>query len=321
MVQMNSEFWNNTKILVTGGAGFVGKSLVPKLINLGADVFIPRSTEFDLRNESDVKNLFEKAKPEIVIHLAVHGGGIGYMRKYPGQIYYDNILINTYVAHYSLKSGAKKFVGVGTVCEYPKYTPSPFKEDDLWNGYPEETNAPYGLAKKMLLVQSQAYHVEYGFNGIHLLLANLYGPNDNFHPEHSHVIPGLISKMLSAKINGEPTVEVWGTGAASREFLYVDDAAEGILLAAEKYNNTDPVNIGTGHEITINELVSLIAKLIDFDGKIVWNTTQPNGQPKRRLDISRAKNEFGFEAKTGLEEGLAKTIAWYKNERTNVKRA
>jgi GDP-L-fucose synthase len=320
-MQTKNEFWNNSKVLVTGGDGFVGKSLMPKLINLGADVFVPKRTDFDLRNEDDVKSLFEKVKPDIVIHLAVHGGGIGYMRKYPGQIYYDNILINTYVAHYSLKSGAKKFVGIGTVCEYPKYTPSPFNEENLWNGYPEETNAPYGLAKKMLLVQSQAYHVEYGFNSIHLLLANLFGPNDNFHPDNSHVIPGLITKMVNAKINGASIVEVWGTGSASREFLYVDDAAKAILLAAEKYDNTDPVNIGTGREITINELASLIAKLIGYDGKIVWNTTQPDGQPKRHLNINKAKKEFGFEAKTSLEDGLAKTIAWYENERIKVKQA
>jgi GDP-L-fucose synthase len=309
-----SKFWDTKKVLVTGGAGFVGKSLIPKLINAGADVFAPRGAEFDLREDSDVRNLFQQVKPEVVIHLAVHGGGIGYMRKYPGQVYYDNILMNTYVAHYSLKSGVKKFVGIGTVCEYPKYTPCPFKEEDLWNGYPEETNAPYGLAKKMLLVQSQAYRAEYGFNGIHLLLANLYGPNDNFHPDHSHVIPGLIAKMLNAKLKGNDTVEVWGTGKASREFLYVDDAAEAILLSTEKYSKPDPVNVGTGREITINELVSLVAKLVEFDGKVIWNKTRPDGQPKRCLDISRAKKEFEFEARTSLKEGLKKTIDWYSHE-------
>ncbi len=314
MDKISSTFWNCKKILVTGGAGFLGKSLIPKLLETGADVFVPRSSEFDLRNENQVKTMFEKFKPEIVLHLAVHGGGIGYMRKYPAKIYYDNILLNTYIAHYSMWSGAQKFVGIGTVCEYPKYTPTPFQEEFLWNGYPEETNAPYGLAKRMLLVQSQAYRAEYAFNGIHLLLANLYGPHDNFHPEHSHVIPGIIAKMLDAKLKGIDTVEVWGTGTASREFLYVGDAAKAILLATEKYNKPDPVNIGTGREININELVSLAAKLIKFDGKIVWNTTQPDGQPKRRLDVSKAKKEFDFEAKTSLEEGLQKTIDWYSHE-------
>ena len=308
-------------MLVTGGAGFVGKSLIPKLINAGADIFVPRSAEFDLREDSDVRNLFQQVKPEVVIHLAVHGGGIGYMRKYPGQVYYDNILLNTYVVHHSLKSGVKKFVGIGTVCEYPKYTPCPFKEENLWNGYPEETNAPYGIAKKMLLVQSQAYHAEYGFNAIHLLLANLYGPNDNFHPEHSHVIPGLITKMLEAKAKGDAPVEVWGTGNASREFLFVDDASDGILLASEKYNNPNPINVGTGKEITIKELVYLVSKLTDYSGRVIWNPTKPDGQPKRHLDVTKAKAEFGFEAKTSLEEGLSKTIDWYKNDRIKVKRA
>ena len=318
---MATNFWQSKKVLVTGGAGFLGKSLVPRLLKLGADVFVPRSTEFDLRNESHVKNLFEKSAPEVVIHLAVHGGGIGYMRKYPGRIYYDNLIMNTYVAHFSMKFGAKKFVGIGTVCEYPKYTPVPFKEEYLWNGYPEETNAPYGLSKRMLLVQSQAYRMEYSFNGIHLLFANLYGPHDNFHPEHSHVIPGLIAKMLNAKLNKENAVEVWGTGKASREFLYVDDAAEGILLAAERYNKPDPVNVGTGREITVKELVSLVAELVKYEGNIVWNTSKPDGQPKRRLDISKAKTEFGFEARTSLREGLKKTIDWYENELLKAKRA
>jgi len=243
------------------------------------------------------------------------------MQKHPARIYYDNILINTYVVHYSMESGVKKFVGIGTVCEYPKYTPAPFKEEDLWSGYPEETNAPYGLSKRMLLVQSQAYHKEYGFNGIHLLLVNLYGPYDNFHPDHSHVIPALIEKMLNAKLRRENTVEVWGTGKASREFLYTEDAADGILLAAEKYNKPDPVNIGTGNEITVKELVSLIAELVEYDGNIAWDETKPDGQPRRCLDVSKAKNEFGFEARTSLREGLKKTIGWYKNELLEAKRA
>jgi GDP-L-fucose synthase len=320
MRQRSSTFWNSKKVLVTGGSGFLGKSLVPKLLKLGANVFIPRSAEFDLRNERNVKNLFNKIKPEIVVHLAVHGGGIGYMRKYPGRIYHDNILINTHVTHYSMISKVKKFVGIGTVCEYPKFTPAPFREQSLWNGYPEETNAPYGLAKKMLLVQSQAYRVEFGFNGIHLLLANLFGPHDNFHPEHSHVVPGLIAKMVNAKMNGKTTVEVWGTGTASRDFLYVDDAVKGILLATERYDKPDPVNIGTGHEIIINELVHLVARLTKYDGNRVWNTDQPDGQPRRCLDVSKAKKEFGFESKTSLEQGLKKTISWYENEISKLKR-
>ena len=317
---MNPSFWDSTKVLVTGGAGFLGKQLMPRLLELGADVFVPRSEEFDLRKESDVKNLFKKFEPEIVIHMAVHGGGIGYMQKHPARIYYDNILINTYVVNYSMESGVKKFVGIGTVCEYPKYAPAPFKEEDLWSGYPEETNAPYGHSKRMLLVQSQAYRKEYGFNGIHLLLVNLYGPYDNFHPEHSHVIPALIEKMFNAKLRGENAVEVWGTGKASREFLYTEDAAEGILLAAERYNKPDPINIGTGKEITIKELVSLIAELVEYDGRIAWDETKPDGQPRRCLDVSKAKNEFGFEARTSLREGLEKTIDWYKNEILGIKR-
>ncbi len=318
MIQSDPEFWNKKKVLVTGGAGFLGKSLVPKLISLGANVFVPQRAEFDLREKNDVKSLVEQVKPEFVIHLAVNGGGIGYMRKFPGQVYYDNTLMNTYVAHYSLKLGVKKFVGIGTVCEYPKYTPCPFKEEELWNGYPEETNAPYGLAKRMLLVQSQAYNSQYGFNAIHLLLANLYGPHDNFNVENSHVIPGLIAKMVDAQLNDNSPIEVWGTGNASREFLFVDDASDGILLAAERYNNPSPINIGIGREITIKNLVSLIAKFTNYTGEIVWNSMRPDGQPKRHLDISKAQKEFGFEAKTTLEEGLIKTINWYKNERTRA---
>jgi GDP-L-fucose synthase len=309
---MNASFWKGAKVLVTGGAGFLGKHLVPKLVESGADVFIPRAAEFDLRKENKVKDLFRKTKPEIVIHLAVHGGGIGYMRKHPAAVYYDNILMNTHMVHHSWENGVKKFVGIGTVCEYPKYTPVPFKEDDLWNGYPEETNATYGLSKRMLLVQTQAYRLEYGFNGIHMLLANMYGPHDNFDPQQSHVIPALIQKMFRAKTRGEKDVVVWGTGKASREFLYAEDAADGIILATEKYNKPDPVNIGTGKETTIKELVDIIAELVGFGGEIVWDKTKPDGQPKRHLDVSRAEKEFGFVSKTDLRAGLKKTIEWYK---------
>jgi GDP-L-fucose synthase len=318
---LESSFWQDKRVLVTGGSGFLGKQVVPRLIRAKANVFVPRSSEFDLRKESDVKSLFRKFLPEIVIHLAVNGGGIGYMRTHPASVYYDNILLNTYVVHYSMKFDVKKFVGIGTVCEYPKYTPCPFKEKNLWNGYPEETNAPYGLSKRMMLVQSQAYQKEYGFNGIHLLLVNMYGPHDDFNPEQSHVIPALILKFINAKKSGAEKVEVWGTGKASREFLYSEDAAEGILLAAERYNKSEPVNIGTGQEITIKELAAIIAKLVNYEGSIVWDKTKPDGQPKRCLDVSKAKNEFGFEAKTDLSKGLEETIDWYKKNSKSLEQS
>lgn len=308
-------FWSDRRVLVTGGAGFLGKNLIPKLQKFGPEFFVPRRNEFDLRNESDVRKLFRKFEPEIVIHMAVHGGGIGYMKQHPASIYYDNILINTNVVHCSMDSKVEKFVGIGTVCEYPKFTPIPFREENLWSGYPEETNAPYGLAKRMMLVQTQAYYQEYGFKGVHLLLANLYGPHDKFHPEHSHVIPALIVKMLNAKLKGEDRVTVWGTGKASREFLYVEDAAEGIILATERYNKPEPVNVGSSKEITIMELVEKIAKHTGFKGKIVWDKTKPDGQPKRHLDVSKAKKEFGFTAKTDFDEGLKKTIDWYRSSK------
>jgi GDP-L-fucose synthase len=318
---LESSFWQDKRVLVTGGSGFLGKQVVPRLLKAKANVFVPRSSEFDLRKESDVESLFRKFLPEIVIHLAVNGGGIGYMRNHPASVYYDNILLNTYVVHYSMKFDAKKFVGIGTVCEYPKYTPCPFEEENLWNGYPEETNAPYGLSKRMMLVQSQAYQKEYGFNGIHLLLVNMYGPYDDFNPEQSHVIPALILKFINAKKSGAEKVEVWGTGNASREFLYSEDAAEGILLAAERYNKAEPVNIGTGKEITIKELVAMISKLVKYEGAIVWDKTKPDGQPKRCLDVSKAKNEFGFEAKTDLTKGLQETINWYKKNSKSPKQS
>lgn len=311
---MDRQFWKNKKVLVTGGSGFLGKCLEPRLLNLGADVYVPRSNEYDVRKESAVKKLFSKVNPDLVVHMAAHGGGIGHMRSHPGSIFYDNIMINTLVIEASRKYKIKKFIGIGTVCSYPKFTPVPFREEDLWDGYPEGTNATYGLAKKMMLVQTQAYHQEFGFNGIHLLLVNMYGPYDDFSLDTSHVIPALIRKFISAIENNKNEVIAWGTGRASREFLYVEDAAEAIILATEKYDKPEPVNIGAGFEISIKDLVELIAKLTSFRGAIVWDTSKPDGQPRRRLDITRAEKEFGFKAKITLEEGLKKTIEWYKNE-------
>jgi len=308
-------FWNDKKVIVTGGAGFLGQVLVENLKNRGAkEIFVPKIEEYDLRKLSAIKKMYKKANADIVIHLAAVVGGIGANRENPGKYFYDNLIMGVQLLDVARHVGISKFVSIGTICAYPKYTKVPFKEADLWNGYPEETNAPYGLAKKMLLVQSQAYREQYGFNSIFLLPVNLYGPGDNFSPKSSHVIPALIKKCIDAKVEGKDEIVVWGTGKATREFLYVDDAARGIILATEKYNKSDPVNLGAGFEISIKDLVDLIVKLTGFKGKVVWDKTKPDGQPRRCLDTSRAKKEFGFVAKTKFEAGLKNTISWYKRQ-------
>jgi len=300
------------KILVTGGAGFVGARIVRKLVERGVPkehIIIPRSKDADLRIWENCQKTV--AGSDIIIHLAAKVGGIGLNREKPGELFYDNLMMGVQLMEAARQAGVEKFVAIGTVCAYPKYTPTPFKEDDLWLGYPEETNAPYGLAKKMLLVQAQAYRQQYGFNAIYLLPVNLYGPGDNFDPASSHVIPALIKKVADAKKANKPFIEVWGTGSASREFLYVDDAAEGIVLATERYDKSDPVNLGSGMEITIKDLIELICRLMDYSGEIRWDASKPDGQPRRNLDVSRAEKEFGFRAKVNFEEGLKKTIEWY----------
>ena len=297
------------RILVTGGAGFLGKHLVTKLKERGCkDIFIPLIEDYDLVNMEAVKKLYSDAKPNIVIHLAAKVGGIGANRDNPGKFFYDNLMMGAQMMEVGRQAGIEKFVALGTICAYPKFTSVPFKEENLWNGYPEETNAPYGLAKKMLLVQSQAYRQQYGFNSIFLLPVNLYGPGDNFNPNSSHVIPALIKKC----IDGQQPLTVWGTGKPTREFLYIEDGAEAIILAIERYNKSDPVNLGAGFEITIRDLVKLIVKLTGFKGKIIWDKTKPDGQPRRCLNTSKAFKEFGFKAKVQFEEGLKETIEWYK---------
>lgn len=306
------------RICVTGGAGFLGTHLIRTLKEHGArEIFVPRYPEYDLVREADIIRMIDTAKPDIIIHLAAKVGGIGANREKPGEFFYDNLMMGVQLIHQSWLKGVEKFVAIGTICAYPKYTPIPFKEEDLWNGYPEETNAPYGLAKKMLLVQSQAYREQYGYNSIFLLPVNLYGPGDNFNPASSHVIPALIRKCLEAKEQNAAEIVAWGDGSPTREFIYVEDAAEGITLATERYNSSEPVNIGSGFEISIKDLTETIARLTGFTGGIRWDTSKPNGQPRRRLDTTRAREAFGFEAKTDFEEGLKRTIAWYVNERAN----
>lgn len=302
----------NKRLLVTGGSGFLGSFVVKKLAKYGCkNIFVPRSQEYDLVRMEQVERVYRDARPDIVIHLAAKVGGIGANRENPGKFFYDNLMMGVQMMEVGRQKKIEKFVAIGTICCYPKFTPVSFKEENLWDGYPEETNAPYGLAKKMLLVQAQAYRRQYGFNAIFLLPVNLYGPGDNFDPKSSHVIPALIKKCVDAKAKGLPKITVWGTGQATREFLYVDDAAEGIVLATQKYNKSAPINLGAGFEITIEALAKLIVKLTGYKGKIRWDKTKPDGQPRRCLDISKAKKEFGFLAKTSLVEGLNKTINWY----------
>jgi len=309
-------FWNNKKVVVTGGAGFLGQVVIRELKARGCvDIFVPRSKEYDLREKAAIVRMLNDAKPDIIIHLAAVVGGIGANRENPGKFFYDNIMMGVQLIEEARLFGVKKLIAAGTICAYPKFTPVPFKEDDIWNGYPEETNAPYGLAKKMLLVQSQAYRQQYGFNSIFLLPVNLYGPADNFSPESSHVIPALIKKCVDARLAGAASIEVWGTGKASREFLYVDDAARGIVMAAEQYNGNEPVNLGAGFEITIQELVKIIVEETGFKGQVVWDASKPDGQPRRCLDTSRAEHEFGFKAEVSFREGLKRTIQWYEKSR------
>lgn len=298
---------------VSGGAGFLGSCVVEKLEQRGCrEVFVPRHRDYDLTHEADVQRLYADARPDLVIHLAALAGGIGLNRAHPARLFYDNLMMSTQLLHEAWRAGVAKFVAIGTVCAYPKFSPVPFKEEDLWNGYPEETNAPYGLAKKMQLVQSQAYRQEYGYNSIYLLPVNLYGPRDKFDPASSHVIPALIKKCVDARQRGDKEIEVWGDGSPTREFLYVEDAAEGILLASERYDRSEPVNLGSAFEISIKDLVETIARLADFEGRIVWDTSKPNGQPRRKLDVSRAKALFGFESTMPFEDGLQRTIEWYR---------
>jgi GDP-L-fucose synthase len=306
-------FWKDRSVLVTGGAGFLGRRVVDRLRKAGAqDIGVPRTAEFDLRTIDGIRGALAKYRPDIVIHLAAVVGGIGANRENPGRFFYENAIMGIQLMEQSRQAAVAKFVTIGTVCSYPKFTPVPFREDELWNGYPEETNAPYGLAKKMLLVQGQAYRQQYGFDVIHLIPVNLYGPGDNFDPKSSHVIPALIRKCVEAREAGRPFIEVWGTGSASREFLFVDDAAAGIVLAAECYDGAEPVNLGVGAELSIRELVEMIAHLTGFTGEIRWDPSKPDGQPRRALDTSRAKELFGFASSTTFEEGLRRTIDWYE---------
>ncbi len=309
---MDNNYWSNKRICITGGAGFLGYHLVENIKKRGAnEIFIPTIEAYDLVQQKDIIRMLDDSKPDVIIHLAAHVGGIGANREHPAEFFYDNLMMGVQLMHESWKRGVEKFVAIGTVCAYPKFTPVPFREDDIWNGYPEETNAPYGLAKKMLLVQAQSYRQQYGFNALFLIPVNLYGPRDNFRPESSHVIPALIKKCVEAKENGSKDVVIWGDGSPTREFIYVDDAAEGIASATELYNGSEPINIGSGMEISIKDLAQLIAKLTGFEGQLVFDTTKPNGQPRRGLDVSRAERLFGFRAKMGFEEGLRRTIDWY----------
>lgn len=311
-----SGFLKDKRVVVTGGAGFLGGYVIDKLKQRGCqNILVPLINDYDLVKAGDIVRMYEDMRPDIVIHLAAVVGGIGANLEHPGEFFYKNLMMGVQLIEQGRLFGLEKFVAIGTICAYPKFTPVPFKEDDLWVGYPEETNAPYGLAKKMLLVQSQAYRQEYGFNSIFLLPVNLYGPNDNFDSASSHVIPALIKKCVDAIDSGDDYIDCWGTGSASREFIYADNAAEGIVLAAEKYNGPEPINIGAGFEITIKDLVDKIVKLTGFKGEVRWDSSKPDGQPRRMLDVSRAKELFGFEAKTDFDAGLKATIDWYRANR------
>jgi GDP-L-fucose synthase len=306
------------RVMVTGGGGFLGQAVVTRLAAAGpAEIVVPRSRDYDLRQRSEIERAFADGRPDVVIHLAAVVGGIGANRENPGRFFYENAIMGIELIEAARLAGIEKFVTIGTVCAYPKFTPVPFHEDDLWGGYPEETNAPYGLAKKMLLVQGQAYRAQYGMNVIYLIPVNLYGPGDNFDPSSSHVIPALIKKCVDAREAGDAFIEVWGTGSASREFLYVDDAAEGIVLGADRYDGAEPVNLGVGQEITVRDLVTTIVRLTRFEGEIRWDATKPDGQPRRALDTSRARDQFGFTAATSFEDGLRATIEWYEQTRTD----
>ncbi len=312
-------FWKDKRVVVTGGGGFLGRVVTQQLQQKGCKhICVPRSAQFDLRKASAIRKLYTRTRPDMVIHLAAVVGGIGANSENPGKFFYDNLMMGVELMELARRMGIPKFVAIGTICAYPKFCPVPFREDNLWDGYPEETNAPYGLAKKMILVQSQAYRQQYGFNSIYLLPVNLYGPGDNFSWESSHVIPAIIRKCVEAKKRGDDHITIWGTGRATREFLYVDDAARGIILAAEKYNSSEPVNLGAGFEVSIKKLAELIVKLTKFKGGIVWNQSKPDGQPRRCLDTTRARKEFGFEAKVPFETGLKKTITWYERNPVRV---
>ena len=317
---MNREnFWKSKRVCVTGGAGFLGRVVVRKLHERGVkDIFIPQIEDYNLVELRDINRMLVDAKTDLIIHLAAQVGGIGANKEHPAEFFYNNLIMGVQLMHRAWETGVEKFVAIGTICAYPKFTPVPFKEENLWDGYPEETNAPYGLAKKMLLVQAQSYRQQYGYNALFLLPVNLYGPGDNFNPKSSHVIPALIRKCIEAQEAGEEEIVVWGDGSPTREFLHVEDAAEGILLASEKYNDSDPVNLGAGSEISIKDLVELIAKKTGFTGELVWDTTKPNGQPRRKLDTTRAFERFGFKAQMSFEEGMDHTIKWFRENRVKI---
>ena len=321
-----STFWQDKRVIVTGGAGFLGTFVIEKLKERGVtDIFIPRTRTYNLVDPNEIRRLYADTlkdvdpKNVVIMHLAANVGGIGANREHPAEFFYDNLMMGVELMHQAYKNGVGKFVALGTVCAYPKFTPVPFKEDDLWNGYPEETNAPYGLAKKMMLVQAQSYRQQYGFNAIFLLPVNLYGPRDNFDLQSSHVIPALIRKSVEACERGEKELPIWGDGSPTREFLYVEDAADGIIAAAEKYNGDQPVNLGSGYEISIKDLAEMIVRMTGFEGKLVWQTDKPNGQPRRGLDVSRAREYLGWSAQVPFEEGMRRTIEWFKENRDKIR--